>query len=73
MEPEQTTISRRGKALAAAVLVAATLSVGGAIAATDREPAQAQAGSGISFYKGTGSSAPEKYYSVELSEVTVVG
>jgi hypothetical protein len=43
------TIGRRGKALAAAALVAATLSIGGAItatAATDlhNEPTQAQAG-----------------------------
>jgi hypothetical protein len=56
MDPKQTTISRRGKALAAAALAAATLSVGGAItftghslggglatAAADHEPAQPQA------------------------------
>jgi hypothetical protein len=38
MDPKQTTISRRGKALAAAALAAATLSVGGAITFTGHSP-----------------------------------
>jgi hypothetical protein len=54
MDHKQTTIGRRGTALAAALLAAAALSVGGAVTAanTGQDPTPAQALSSVNIDSG---------------------